>query len=193
MTTSHSTHKDVFVSQVPTGGVPIVHGNPTWGDRTVWVQAGRGGHHPVHPGCYSTMGGFFIGRPKNWCKELLSVTWPIVLVLRAFFFSFFVGGDGVCDLAKYKDIFLSAHQTDGERGPGGRAVGSTCQELFHPPGDLLSQYSIWSIHFLNYWPSRQLNRYLYRWQILRCQGALWGTSEIVKVIATGLFETNLSC
>ena len=63
--TSHSTHTDVFVSQVPTSGVPIVHGNPTWGDRTVWVQAGRGGHHPVHPGWYPSMGGFLLVASKN--------------------------------------------------------------------------------------------------------------------------------
>ena len=38
------------LAQVPTGGVPIVHRNPTWSDRSVWFQAGWGGNHPVHSG-----------------------------------------------------------------------------------------------------------------------------------------------
>ena len=70
--TSHSTHTDVFVSQVPTSGVPIVHGNPTWGDRTVWVQAGRGGHHPVHPGWYSLMVVLLLIAPKINVKNFLA-------------------------------------------------------------------------------------------------------------------------
>ena len=38
------------VFQVPTGGVPVVHRNTTWSDRSVWFQAGWGGDHPVHSG-----------------------------------------------------------------------------------------------------------------------------------------------
>ena len=42
--------KVICAFQVPTGGVPIVHGNPTWSDCSVWFQARWGGDHPVHSG-----------------------------------------------------------------------------------------------------------------------------------------------
>ena len=36
-------------------------------------------------------------------------------------------------------MFCSAHQADGEGGPGGGQVGSACQELLHPSGKTSSQ------------------------------------------------------
>ena len=35
-------------------------------------------------------------------------------------------------------MFCSAHQADGERGPGGGQVSSACQELLHPSGKAFS-------------------------------------------------------
>ena len=135
--------------QVPTGGVPIVHGNPTWSDCSVWFQAGWGGNHPVHTGACSDIltleekvteqTDIFTQSERLSLSHIVSsIHHPYQRQMGKRLPCPFLATSPKCTPYAADLMFCSAHQADGERGPGGGQVGSACQELLHPSGKTYS-------------------------------------------------------